>query len=609
MSKIFPNIGHLPLLQGYLPASCFGAVAAASTLPSFASRFMANLEYGVTEIREARLDAVDGLADIVEGRLFSAAKPGLRKFTKKTVNAVAPEMVSAISIHSLTEDALKFFKKGDFPRVGRLDFHQRETLHYIFTSLSWPGRLRRAVAIQYLSLLGNTEISSALLPALKSLDVLKKPHKEYEIVRWLMGHNPGELSRMALLLENLNGSMASAQKLALLEKLYLSGESWISDAGIAVESLHKYLETRGWSKEDIAGLIAHMAMKMGAAGPESSFYQISLQIESVIDAILDVDMDVEPAVQKRVVISALDPDLFEDDTLGALKKALKKIGPYAGVRIDEEAALRIVTEVQEGREVRMTERFSKDLDFDIFEYSEIASPTGAVAQKYAAKYMRMKGLLNALGITVLKRFPNAEVANEIIKNRTSDDPEDKRPVAVLLMAKSDHNDAFMKYCRGNLEDLVKRYRVIYYEVDSSEAFTRKFVEASSLSPAMVIVGAHGNPKAMLMGNPSLTRKILMGRKSYFGISDAKLLSPAAAALAGAYLLLDSCSTAEGGESARNLANAFADALPQTTIQAMAKSGGVFRQRYDEESGLVDPEISVRSYLINRSQGRYEEVLS
>lgn len=109
------------------------------------------------------------------------------------------------------------------------------------------------------------------------------------------------------------------------------------------------------------------------------------------------------------------------------------------------------------------------------------------------------------GLTELYRFSLTGL--ERFTNDLKNNPEDHRPVVIVLLAKSDHNGALNSTGR-KLEHLIPReYRVLCLECQTDAEADRKAIELRGLLDAskspgaeLFIINGHGNPQAIRLGD-------------------------------------------------------------------------------------------------------------
>ncbi|MBT3181160.1 MAG: hypothetical protein HN337_01485 [Deltaproteobacteria bacterium] len=586
------------------------------------------------EVAEALIGLVDDeLLPKVEARAFEA----MRVF----IEALRPEIMVAVSTHDLIVggmEALRVHPRSTLKRTawmgvdsalafgrsigrrvssnGRIDKVGKENtpydvLEYIARDLNWSPRLKHALAVHYLSTGADEVMTEHLVPALKSLEKLPHRMRVYKIIQVIMRYYKYQLEQLPDVVALADSYADPENKIVFLENLYSKGKRPFAD--YVLRTL-KLLEKAGVGDADRKKLLWQVVVDMKyttdifPSVKSLSRGIILLGVERVLEFFQG--MDIEANVQYEILESFLDPENFEFETLKAFDLAvghMKRNGELSDPTTRVERIRAKAAQINEEREDRILARLSKSLDREFSLYPELDEFTPGLVEKYGDRYSEIKAKMDELGITVLDRFGKAEVAQEIILNRTNPDPNDTRPVAVVLMAKDDHNNALRQYARINLPGLIERYRVVYYETDSFDNFEDQFWTGIEQNPSLVIVGAHGSQESAALGHESFMRRMVAGTDRLLSLDNIPILTPAASLMAGVHMLLLSCSLASGGENAVNVANTFSYTFPETTIQAMMVPGNADRHAYDEDGRLVDANLTVPSYIINHSERRYERV--
>ena len=209
--------------------------------------------------------------------------------------------------------------------------------------------------------------------------------------------------------------------------------------------------------------------------------------------------------------------------------------------------------------------------------------------------------LKALNINHFDRFKNSAIANEIIENRTRCKLNDERPLALILYPKADWSRAFRN---NQIEELIRRcYRVVYYEINQENEVYQAMTEMGREQIDLLILGGHGDQTSLAWGadDPSLGAPKTT-EEFYLDILDGpdmeqrklnKFLKP------NATVILDSCDSGKGANSAANVANMLGHELPHCTILAPAGTTSIDTYIYDEINRVVDVEYrrGVKSYRV------------
>jgi len=185
------------------------------------------------------------------------------------------------------------------------------------------------------------------------------------------------------------------------------------------------------------------------------------------------------------------------------------------------------------------------------------------------KLRAVRATLKGLDIVHLNRIKSAKVLNEIIRNRIiirkNDNRKniqkiDRRPLLLVFYPKVDHNGAF-KISTPLLDKIIKRFQLVYFEVNSVQQMIQYFKKTTRYKKAsVVIVAGHGTQTTLQFGIGSelkvSDRKELQKAELHKGLEKHPVI------------ILDSCDNGKGGRKATNLANMMAKVLPQGRIESM-----------------------------------------
>ncbi|MDD4982248.1 MAG: hypothetical protein PHS12_05805, partial [Candidatus Omnitrophica bacterium] len=213
-----------------------------------------------------------------------------------------------------------------------------------------------------------------------------------------------------------------------------------------------------------------------------------------------------------------------------------------------------------------------------------------IAYRFGLPYTSMIQLGTALMLlNETEEFIQALKEEDLVRAELEVKKQDLAPAAnklavVLYPSKSsDHNGAL-----ADLLDLVEElqgrgYEVRYTRVHTVVDLASGLLRYTQDRPAdLVIIGGHGNPSSILL-SPE-------GGLGYgvLGINDVNELAALNFVLAQqGVILLNSCSTGNGGVSGNNIANAFANAFPQASRILAPYSPAGPRLVFDADNILVD----------------------
>ncbi len=170
-----------------------------------------------------------------------------------------------------------------------------------------------------------------------------------------------------------------------------------------------------------------------------------------------------------------------------------------------------------------------------------------------AQYAALVARWSSENISNYSRFYSIEDIESLIADR-KDDPNDKRPLAVVLANKRDWNGAFQTLGE-NIMDLRRHgYRVVYREETSRATLIQDLADATRTKKAdALLITGHGDNTSILLDETTPDGSITASDDAYFApVKDA--LSK------GAQIVLEACDT--GSAPHPDQANAFARWFPQ-----------------------------------------------
>lgn len=187
-----------------------------------------------------------------------------------------------------------------------------------------------------------------------------------------------------------------------------------------------------------------------------------------------------------------------------------------------------------------------------------------------------------LNITWINRFSKKARA-EIISNRLNPEP-DGRPLAVILLPKSDWNGAFATDVEIYDELIAKGYRVMVFEEPTDEARWKAIQEATREQKASLIVWAgHGTKGSVQFGEGYLdTDQLDIGDEA-----EMMSLKLGDSLEEGGTVLCFSCSTGKGEEGDDNIGNMLARVFPHAShVWAPTKDTSIEKLLYDESNTVI-----------------------
>jgi hypothetical protein len=217
------------------------------------------------------------------------------------------------------------------------------------------------------------------------------------------------------------------------------------------------------------------------------------------------------------------------------------------------------------------------------------------------RYETVKQQLKDLGIEDPMRLRSSKLLDEVLRNRLAPESDkDKRPTALLVFGKTTA-DPTRAFYHNNLDDLTKHYRVMYYEASSEDQLMAALRDGSKRDTAeLLMVGGHGNREGLNLGRdhdhydgPRAPGEKDPSEALLLDLTDEDQLKAAGlqnVLRPDAKVVLDSCSTGEGGAEGTNLANVMARVFPGREVIAPMEPVTV-KLRVDDEGRFVDPGYS------------------
>jgi len=197
--------------------------------------------------------------------------------------------------------------------------------------------------------------------------------------------------------------------------------------------------------------------------------------------------------------------------------------------------------------------------------------------------------LEALGIRFPRRFHDFGLLRRAIDARLRPDPQDARPLAVMVYPREDYNRAFES--TGFLPELMQGYRVLYYEAESDGDLTRALQDASGQGKAeLLMIGGHGERTSLAFGAPDPAQSERLGQDRYLDVGDEQRLRAAGLQdliADDADVMLVSCSTGQGEEHKENLAAMVSRVFPKADVWAPTEPTNI-DPVFDERHRMVSP---------------------
>lgn len=373
--------------------------------------------------------------------------------------------------------------------------------------------------------------------------------------------------------------------------------------------------------KDIGGAVFSYASHQLRADREL----LSIALDDAVEAMTwagnalkrDPEMARKTLLSKGGALEWLDPELRKDKELAMIAVP---IDPWAYWELDpsikRDPDVLVLAGASFPRSLPHLLRDDDALDATLLERLARANPLtlehmsesqrALVLQRYpqAAQQCQLRAdALRELDIEFAHRMRPLAVLDEIIDNRrTPRSIDDRRPTALLVYNKDDHNGAFSV---DNVSQLCDHYRVLYYEAatDTDVQAALEEVSAQGERAELFVMAGHGTREQTAMGAPDPARaETLDDEVAYVDLGDQASLQPSlrAAILPDAQVVIESCSTGEGRGAEANLANMFAEILPSATVYAPIQPTNN-RIRVDDRGRFADPGFwagKAETYVIN-----------
>ena len=218
-----------------------------------------------------------------------------------------------------------------------------------------------------------------------------------------------------------------------------------------------------------------------------------------------------------------------------------------------------------------------------------------IKSEFTERYEKILRDLKEVNIEFPGRFRSIRSVQEIIKNCRNLKEIDPRPLAVCIYTKDDQMHAFE--FNQQTEELVARgYRVFYFEARTDKEVYDALIRATTVKPAeLLILAGHGTQTQIAFGADDPARSEIENEDKYIDVSDEnemreKGLSKYLAK--NSVIILNSCSTGEGKEKAKNVASLMRAVFPESTIFAPTKPTFIRKFKYDKNGKIMDVIYSV-----------------
>ena len=195
-------------------------------------------------------------------------------------------------------------------------------------------------------------------------------------------------------------------------------------------------------------------------------------------------------------------------------------------------------------------------------------------------------LIEQNNITMFTRYP-VDVFQSMANGYSSDSDRQKSKVAITLFAKTDWNNNLDKKSKV-VQEIYAGHRTYIYEVATKAEFFRAIRRLGEHSAkdngekiSLVCFDGHGSDDLIQLGFPYSPRRTELTKSAIRLFGPLKrFMTP------DAQVVLASCSAAEGGKEADNLAVSFAHTWPGVEVFASSKDTGTRGVDFDENSRVI-----------------------
>ena len=156
------------------------------------------------------------------------------------------------------------------------------------------------------------------------------------------------------------------------------------------------------------------------------------------------------------------------------------------------------------------------------------------------------------------------------------DHYDPRPLALSFYAKNDWNGAFSYFSGLTWSSMWNTHRILLYEPNDKLELKQNFISATErVKASLLLFVGHGTAKSISYGGPPESYTSFPDDRYRLTTRDRTLFSPLKdRVLAGAHIVLNSCSTGAGGRNADNMLNAVARWFPKTCVSALMQDSSL-----------------------------------
>jgi len=213
-------------------------------------------------------------------------------------------------------------------------------------------------------------------------------------------------------------------------------------------------------------------------------------------------------------------------------------------------------------------------------------------------YEEFQAALRELGANLPSRVHGLRTALALIsRHETLGETPIDRPIALVVLASSDHNGALRTTWFPMLDTLEDNgcFHTLYVEADDEGDILRAMEEIHALTGHRVhtlVWGGHGTSSSLALGGEDL------GVTSHFAYEESDYIDPSDF-VRGEFASLDdllepdgqvllwSCSNGEGGEEAPfNMANSTARAVPGRRVYSMREPGNILSLEVEADHSLA-----------------------
>lgn len=241
--------------------------------------------------------------------------------------------------------------------------------------------------------------------------------------------------------------------------------------------------------------------------------------------------------------------------------------------------------------------------------------------KHNALARQLNSQLKELDIDFPQRFKESWTKKEIIRNRQElANKNDSRPIALVIYPKVDEGeDGRQAFIANDIESLIEAdYRVIYFEAGNQDQVVKYISDVGQFNKInLLVLGAHGEPSSMNFGAGTKRQSYKNADNLFLDIQDREELRSKKLQkyfYADSLVILESCSSGQGGKESENMVNVVHEALG---IKVIGPEEDVYLGKYTvnekrrvigkeficKEADAAGNQVKAKIYQIGKTQNQ------